>query len=132
MITAVESSVLLDVLAGTPEASLRAAERLALCAQEGRLVVCEMVVAEVAPEVGPERMEDFLRDWHLEFVASSAASAVLAGRMDADYLRRGGKRGRVVPDFLIGAHALTHADRLLTRDAGFERDCFGDLSTLAP
>ncbi len=132
MITAVESSVLLDVLAGTPEAAQQAAERLALCALEGRLIVCEMVIAEVVPEVGPEQMEDFLRDWHLEFVASSAASAMLAGRMHADYLRRGGKRGRVVPDFLIGAHALTHADRLLTRDAGFARGYFDSLVTVAP
>lgn len=131
MITAVESSVLLDVLAGTAEAAQRAAERLTLCAMEGRLIVCEMVIAEVTPEAGAERMEDFLRDWHLEFVASSAASAVLAGRMHADYLRRGGKRGRVVPDFIIGAHAITHADRLLTRDGGFARDYFGDLATLA-
>jgi predicted nucleic acid-binding protein len=132
MITAVASSVLLDVLAGTPEAARLAAERLALCAAEGRVIVCEMVIAEVTPEAGADRMEDFLRDWHLEFVASSTASAVLAGCMHADYLRRGGKRGRVVPDFIIGAHAITHADRLLTRDAGFARDYFGDLATLAP
>ena len=132
MTTAVESSVLLDVLAGTPDAAQRAAERLALCALEGRLIVCEMVIAEVTPEVGDDRMEDFLRDWQTEFVPSTAASAILAGRMHADYLRRGGRRGRVVPDFLIGAHALTHADRLLTRDAGFARDYFGGLAMLAP
>lgn len=132
MTTAVESSVLLDVLAGSPDAAELAAERLTLCAAEGRLIVCEMVIAEVTPEVGADRMEEFLRDWQIEFVASSAASAILAGRMNTDYLRRGGRRGRVVPDFLIGAHALTHADRLLTRDAGFARDYFGDLITLTP
>ena len=132
MTTAVESSVLLDVLAGGPDAPERAAERLILCAAEGRLIVCEMVIAEVTPEVGADRMEEFMRDWQIEFVASSAASAILARRMNAGYLRRGGLRGRVVPDFLIGANALTHADRLLTRDKGFTCDYFGDLVTLTP
>ena len=79
MITAVGSSVLLDVLAGPPEAAERAAGRLGLCAMEDRLIVCETVIAEVTPEADAERMEEFLRDWHLKFVALSAASAVLAG-----------------------------------------------------
>jgi len=132
MTTAVESSVLLDVLAGTAEASQLAADTLALCAAQGRLIVCETVLAEVTPEIGAELVDDFLSDWQIEFAPSSAASAVLAGRMHSDYLRRGGRRGRVVPDFLIGAHALTHANRLLTRDAGFSRDYFKGLTIIPP
>lgn len=132
MTTAVESSVLLDVLAGRPEAAQKAAESLACCAAEGRLIVCETVIAEVAPETGADRIVEFLNDWHIEFAAASEAGAILAGRMHADYLQRGGRRGRVVPVFLIGAHALTHADRLLTRDAGFARDYFKGLATIAP
>jgi hypothetical protein len=132
MTKSVESSVLLDVLAGTPEAATVAAELLSCCASEGRLIVCETVVAEITPEVGVERVMEFLRDWQIEFVASSATSAVRAGQMHADYLERGGRRGRVVPDFLIGAHALTLADRLLTRDGGFARDYFRGLATVSP
>lgn len=110
------------MLAGNADAAARAANALILCADAGRVIVCETVIAEVTPEAGAERMEEFLTDWKLEFVASSQTSAVLAGRMHSDYNQRGGRRGRVVPDFLIGAHALTLADRLLARDAGFERD----------
>jgi hypothetical protein len=132
MTTAVESSVLLDVLAGTPEAAELAADSLAFRAAQGRLIGCETVIAEVTPEIGAELVDDFLADWQIEFAPSSAASAVLAGRMHSDYLRRGGKRGRVVPDFLIGAHAITHADRLLTRDAGFSRDYFSGLAIISP
>jgi predicted nucleic acid-binding protein len=131
MTTAVESSVLLDVLAGAPESAASAAKLMMRCADEGRVIVCETVIAEITPEVGADRLMEFLRDWRIEFAASTAAIAVLAGRMFADYLRRGGRRGRVVPDFLIGAHALTLADRLLTRDDGFARDYFRSLTIVS-
>ena len=42
-----------------------------------------------------------MSDWSLTFVPSSQASATLAGEMARTCLERGGKRGRVVPDFLI-------------------------------
>lgn len=48
------------------------------------------------------------------------------------YLQRGGKRGRVVPDFLIADHAQLHADGLLARDRGYYPDYFSNLNLLAP
>ena len=49
------------------------------------------------------------------------------GEMFRAYLARGGKRGRVTPDFLIAAHAQCHASRLLARDRGYYRDYFSHL-----
>ena len=48
------------------------------------------------------------------------------------YLERGGKRGRVVPDFLIAAHAQLHAEGLLARDRGYYRDYFRNLTLFDP
>lgn len=132
MVTAVDSSVLLDVVtndhrwADASEAALREA------AQQGSLIIGESVLAEITPAVSPARVEEFLADWGVRFVASSRASALLAGRIFSHYLTRGGKGGRIVPDFLIGAHAQLHADRLLARDRGYLRDYFKSLKVWQP
>jgi len=59
-------------------------------------------------------------------------AARTAGVAWADYRRRGGSRKRVIADFLIGAHALAYADRLLTRDRGFYRSYFSGLEIFDP
>jgi len=100
--------------------------------QEGCLVLCECVVAEIMPAFGREDWSDFVEDWKLQFVPSSQQSAAAAGRMFERYLSRGGTARRVVADFLIGAHALYHADRLLARDRGYYRDYFQDLGLIQP
>ena len=101
-------------------------------AVEGSLILCEIVLAEVAPALPSADLPQFLSDWNLTFVPSSQSSAILAGEMFRIYLQRGGKRGRVVPDFLLAAHAQTHAQRLLARDRGYYRDYFKQLQLWDP
>jgi predicted nucleic acid-binding protein len=132
MPTAVDSSVLLDVLladahhAETSEAALR--EAMA----QGGLVANEVVIAEITPVLAGASIHEFLSDWQIKFVPSSVESATLAGEMFRVYLERGGKRGRVVPDFLIAAHAQLHAGGLLARDRGYYRDYFHKLNLRDP
>lgn len=91
------------------------------------------VVAEIFPALNDEGLFDtFLQDWHLEFIPASRQAAQLAGSHFARYLGRGGKKGRIVADFLVGAHAQIHAERLLARDRGYLRDYFADLPLLDP
>ena len=132
MVTAVDTSVLLDVLLNDPRHASASITALRQAATEGPLVICETSLAEIVPCLSVAEVPQFLSDWNLNFLASSQASAILAGQMFQLYLQRGGKRGRVVPDFLIAAHAEIHAQRLLARDRGYYRDCFSKLTIWDP
>ncbi len=133
MTTAVDTSVLLDLL--TDDATHGTASETALrnSRAEGRLVVCECVLAELRPALSKDsEVQSLLDDLGIDYVACSRESALLAGRHLAKYFQRGGLRGRIVPDFLIAAHAQLHADRLLARDRGFFRDYFSSLKLVDP
>ena len=133
MISAVDSSIILDVVTDDPIHAAASERALRTAARDGRLVACECVLAEIYPAFDdPLLFAEFLSDWQLEFVPSSRESASLAGKHFADFLKRGGRQGRIVADFLIGAHAQAHADRLVARDRGYLRDYFEDLSVLDP
>ena len=131
MATAIDSSVLLDVLLNAPQHA-KASEAALHAASPNGLVICEVVVAEIQPVLGAASIHEFLSDWQIAFVPSSVESAALAGQMFRSYRERGGKRGRVVPDFLIAAHAQLHADGLLARDRGYYRDYFHALKLIEP
>lgn len=61
---------------------------------QGKLVICEYVLAEVRPALeSGDAMRRLLEDWELCFVPSSAESALLAGRLFSLHLRRTGKAG---------------------------------------
>jgi len=129
MITAVDSSVILDVLTGDAENAASSLSALRKASQEGQLIVSESVVAEIRPAFTSNGLfEEFLGDWGLEFKASTRRSSIRAGEMLRQMLsRKKRQEGRILPDLLIGAHALEHADRLLARDRGFLRDYFSEL-----
>jgi predicted nucleic acid-binding protein len=59
-------------------------------------------------------------------------AALAAGLAWRRHTAAGGARRRIVPDFLIGAHATIRAERLLTRDRGFYRATFTNLVVLEP
>lgn len=133
MITAVDSNVLLDVLGPDPVFGRGSANAVRTALAEGTLVACEAVWAELAANYpSSAAAEEAMGRLGLEFRAATAETSFEAGKGWRAYRRSGGPRSRVTADFLIGAHALCQADRLLTRDRGFYRTYFKHLSILDP
>lgn len=132
MKTAVDSSVLFDIVKGAPGAAAAQAALEAALAQ-GSVCVCAVVVAELGRYFATAQdLEDFLADCQLDHDPLDMTSAMAAARIMREYALNQGPRLWVAPDFLIGAHASQQADALLTTDAGFFRQYFKDLKVLTP
>lgn len=128
MITAVDTNVLLDVFGANQKYGAASADALDRCAAEGSLVASAVVWSETAAAFAEASMfERAMRDLGVSFSPLTEAAANRAARQWRSYRQRGGRRDRITSDFLIGAHALECAERLLTRDRGFFRQYFSGL-----
>ena len=76
--------------------------------------------------------DSFLDELRVRVESLTPATSFLASRYWLSYLRSGGKRNRILPDFLIAAHATNQADALVTRDRGFYRTHFPKLKVIDP
>ncbi len=152
MITAVDTNALLDLLVpGAPHGD-ESRRALAEAVHAGATVISEPVYAELSAHFPTqEELERFLADTGLRLVPSSGVALYRAGQAWSEYIRRRRAgitcpqcgatqtarcqqcnapvqpRQHVVADFIIGAHALVQAHRLLTRDRGYYAAYFPEL-----
>jgi predicted nucleic acid-binding protein len=125
--------VLIDVFGGDERFGPDSSTAVRQSRADGSLVACDVVWAEVAGGFSsPAAAEEALHRLGVAFSPISAGAAAIAGGAWAEYRRRGGSRARLIPDFLIAAHALSHAETLLTRDRGFYGRYFPELRLLDP
>lgn len=152
MIAAVDTNILLDVL--IPDESYLKSSKALLDEYivKGQLIICETVYSELASQFISEKdLKDFLSDTGIRLVHSNEKSLYLAGERWKEYTKNRkqtlqcpqcGKqvtaickechysftvRHHILSDFIIGAHARSLADVLITRDRGFYKTYFKDM-----
>ena len=134
MRTAIDTNVISALWSREPAAA-GMADVLHRAGQEGGLMICGPVYAELMayPEATRAFVDGFLENTRIEVDAAMSREVwVLAGEAYGVYARRrrssgGGEPRRLLVDFAVGAHALAHADRLLTLDRGRYRTAFPGL-----
>lgn len=132
MRTAIDSSVLWSIFKGEIDAQAWV-DLLVAARRESRLIVCDIVFAEIAPLF--PRLADLnskLESLGVEYDSIEPASAFAAGEIFGDYRREGGPRERLIPDFLVAAHALYQANGLAAHDRGYLRRYFPRLRIITP
>lgn len=129
MITAIDTNILIDIVGGDPVFGDASRMAIDIAAREGRLVVSPEVVAEFTTGCGSAEVAfgvlDILR---ASYVDTGLPAAGRAGEARS----RHRARSRITADYLIAAHAVDHADRLLTRDADFTGLGIEGLTVVSP
>ena len=133
MMTAVDTSVLIDVFGADSRFGATSANALRRCLNEGTVVACGVVWSESrAAFQSDDEFLQAVRALGVVFSPPTEQAAMLAGATWKKYRASGGKRDRVIADFLIGAHAVAQCDRLLTRDRGYYKKYFEGLVVRDP
>ena len=134
MATALDTNVLLDLIARQSEYQEVAAAALASARRKGALVICEVVYAELAAAFKGDRknLDAFLHAAGITLSRSNEDTLAGAGKLWQAYRAKGGPRSRILPDFLVGSHAVAQAEALLTRDRGFYQESFKRLRVINP
>lgn len=152
MIIAVDTNILLDILIPDEEFMLNSKRLLDRYAAKGQLIICELVYAELASQFHSEKtLKEFLSDTGIRLIHSDEKTLCLSAERWKAYANSGKHKLRcpkcgqevsiichkcknavlfrqhIISDFIIGGHAITHAEILLSRDRGFYKTYFKDL-----
>ncbi len=129
----VDTNVLLDLATNDPRWADWSQQALETAALAGPLLINPIIYAEFS--IGFSRIEAVdavLKTIGVAPVEIPLPALFLAGKAFVMYRRRGGASARVLPDFLIGAHAAVAELRLITRDVGRYRTYYPSLSLETP
>jgi predicted nucleic acid-binding protein len=131
--TLVDTNVLIDIAVRDPAWLKWSRSQLENARRRGGIIINQIIFAEFSiryetlGQVEDVLPEDEFRREGLPFEAAFAAA-----RAFSHYRKRGGSRERVLPDFMIGAHAAIRGYPILTRDPAPYRTYFPGVALITP
>jgi predicted nucleic acid-binding protein len=129
----VDTNVLIDVLSDNPVWRPWSLGRLEACSASGRLLINEVVYAELSLGFDTEEeLDEAILDLNVFLVWSPKSALFLAGQAFERYRRADGARIGVLPDMFIGAHAQVARLPILTRDVRRYRTYFPEVQLITP
>lgn len=135
MVTLVDTNVIVDVLQDDPRWAAWSADRLSDAGMAGDVIVNVVVVGELSRDyLDLTTLRGALDRLHVSIRSLDDEAAFLAGKrfVAARAARTDTAPARPLPDFFIGAHAVTLGALLLTRDPTLYRRYFPDLTLITP
>jgi predicted nucleic acid-binding protein len=129
----VDTNVIVDVLKADPVWLPWSAQQLMIARQNGSVFVNYVIYAELhAHEGASPHVDQMLDELEIAVTELDRDSAKSAARAFAQYRKRSGMKTGVLPDFFIGAQALSRGWALLTRDAARYKTYFPKLELICP
>ncbi|NBB78193.1 MAG: PIN domain-containing protein [Verrucomicrobia bacterium] len=132
-VTLVDANILIDLFTDDPAWAEWSESHLIQQARVGPVGINPVIYAEASIAYRAEvsfkaALEPLsLTQWELPF-----AAGFLAGKAFLEYRRSGGERRSPLPDFYIGAHAMTNNLIVLTRDPQRYRRYFPAVPLICP
>lgn len=127
----IDSSIILAVLTGTP-AGVWARAKLESLQSVGGVFINQIIYSETCTLAESRAEADEWLTGLVQFVALNWECAYPAGQAYRLYKARGGKKSRMLPDFLIAAHAQSMGWKLMTNNAADVTGYFPALKIISP
>lgn len=129
----VDTNVLIDVVEDDPQWADWSIGQLRAQSRVHRLAINSIIYAELSLTFSTvEALDQAITELDLVMIELPRAALFLAGKAFVRYRRQGGKKGTVLADFFIGAHAAVTGYPLLTRDTGRYASYFPSVELIAP
>lgn len=131
MVSVVDTNILLDIFLPDPFHGKTSLKLLETVYQQGSLVICDLVYSELAPQFDKKKLlDESLEKIGIKIISSNTNTLYQAGQLWLQYRKQQEGRDRIIPDFIIGAFAMNQGDRLITRNRGFYRNYFKNLTVM--
>lgn len=128
----VDSNILIDLLEPDSPHYDWSGEKLDHAMTEGAFIN-HLIMAEIGTRFSrPEELEEALQMFGLPVEPLDTHTAWRAGRAYLLWIRNGGRRGVMLPDLIIGAHAIVRKAAILTRDPRRFKTYFPELDLITP